>query len=79
MRPMTAGTSLSEAAVGRPPLLQQAACHPSLSEAAAGMLATLHCQKRQLVATGTLSRKFSKARTASSLLFEPHSCRYLRK
>ena len=34
MRPMTAGTSLSEAALGRPSLLQAAACYPSLSEAA---------------------------------------------
>ena len=34
MRPMTAGTSLSEAAVGRPSLLQAAVFHPSLSEAA---------------------------------------------
>ena len=34
MRPMTAGTSLSEAALGRPSLLQAAVCYPSLSEAA---------------------------------------------
>ena len=31
---MTAGTSLSEAAVGRPSLLEAVACHPSLLEAA---------------------------------------------
>ena len=31
---MTAGTSLSEAALGRPSLLQAAVCYPSLSEAA---------------------------------------------
>ena len=32
-RPLTAGTSLSEAAVGRPSPLQAAHCHPSLSQA----------------------------------------------
>ena len=40
---MTAGTSLSEAAVGRPSLLQAAVCHPSLSKR---RLLSLHCQKR---------------------------------
>ena len=34
MRPMTACTSLSEAALGRPSLLQAAVCYPSLTEAA---------------------------------------------
>ena len=34
MRPMNAGTSLSEAALGRPSLLQAAVCYPSLLEAA---------------------------------------------
>ena len=50
---MTAGTSLSEAAVGRPSLLEAVACHPSLSEAAVVVISPSPAPSTGTLAYGT--------------------------
>ena len=72
MRPMTAGTSLSEAALGRPSLLQAAVCYPSLSAGGCYHFTVRsgyqhRAPARQLTAPGTSTRHpGSTTRTAST-------------